>query len=115
MRYLDWKAGDRIAFQGIGSVTLIHVGWRKYIPGLRKTRLTHNLVPGEIYEIDSLTTHTEFVLRHPVVVVYLKGFRFLEHGGVGFPAQWFRKVQTRKTDISTFTAMLRGTRQKVGA
>lgn len=108
MSYLDWKVGDRVVFVGSGGNVFLHhsKGWRAYIPGFRKTKLSHHLAGGEVYRIEAITTHTDIYRNEPIVCIYLKGFRFREDGRVGFPAKWFRKVQPRKTDISIFTAML---------
>lgn len=105
--YLDWKVGDKVVFVHEGTVTVIRRGWRKYLPA---KLLTHNLVAGEVYTVSGITTQFDHLSQTDVVSVYLRGFAFREAKNVPFPAIWFRKVQTRKTDISCFEAILRGAR-----
>jgi len=111
MSYLDWKVGDRVVLVDCSRlVQFNHKGWRKFIPGLGKFIMTHQLVVGETYEIEAVTTHNDLTTGEPIVCIFVKGFRFNEHKGVAFPAAWFRKVQPRKTDISIFEAILHGAR-----
>ena len=112
MSYLNWHVGMRVVFIGGGHVNLIGKGWRKFLPA---KKLSHNLVEGEAYTIRAMTTHFDHVSNRDVVVIYLNGFAHKEAAFVGFPAQWFRPLVTRKTDISVFTAMLHGTDQTVDA
>lgn len=106
MSYLDWHVGMKVVYVGGGSVLLTRSGWRRFVPGFKRTPLTHNLIIGEVYTIERLVTHTNVVDVQPVVCIHVAGQRYREHSGVAFPAKFFRPIQPRKTDISVFTAML---------
>ena len=92
--------GAKVVFVGGRGVTAWYTGWRRFIPGLNKTRLTHNLVANETYTVQSVRTHNETFTGEQIVCAYLVGFRFREIEGMAFPAEWFRPVQYRDTSAT---------------
>lgn len=102
--YLDWHVGMKVVF----------VGWPYDTQGAGT-----NLIPGSMHtieEIDLITKGTPFDSfdgdgNMPEDTIYIR-----IHGDEYWAiASAFRPVQTRQTDISVFTALLTGTKQKAPA
>lgn len=100
--YRDWQVGDRVVCIDASPIISNEAGSPK------------GLAEGRFYRIRWIG---EFYFDGPeqtVIAVRLDGYiRDKDDTPVG--ANRFRKVQPRKTDISIFTAMLHGERQKVDA
>lgn len=103
-QYLSWHVGMKVVCVNVRfSVEWFPSGWRRFFGG---KKLTHNLVCGETYTIESIVVHHDIITNDEIVCVFLKGFRFKEKKNIGFPAGVFRPAQERKTDISCFTKLL---------
>lgn len=101
-QYLDWKVGDRVVYAPSD-------------PTRARGKRHKPLTVGRVYTIREM-------LGHPLtgeVGVMLAEVVNTIHPAYGrergYYARSFRKVQSRKTDISIFTAMLHDKRSKVGA
>ncbi|MET3790671.1 hypothetical protein [Aquamicrobium terrae] len=99
MSYLDWKIGDRVIFVGypekIGAFS-----------GKKRLNRVPFLAIGEEYAILDMCIRKRFAKgRHKGPSIFV-GCVDVEHGKVWHHHSGFRKIQTRKTDISIFTALL---------
>ena len=96
MAYLDWHVGMNV-------VCINASGWfcanHPAPPGIARP------IEGNVYAV----THLDWDEDEDILFVGLSGYSE-DHG---FDARAFRPVQTRKADISVFTAMLHDERQKV--
>lgn len=103
MSYLDWHVGMKVVCVDASAANYDPLGYTSPpIPDL------NGLKEGRIYTI------REVVDFYGVVGIHLQEIvRPLTRRGIEVPyaAARFRPVQTRKTDISIFTAMLHGTKE----
>lgn len=108
MAYLDWKVGDKVVCVDDRPSGL--PGTDADLDGLRR---------GSVYTIRSIGQVPGYHPAAGLIVINLteihRRVRGSSNNEIGFDARRFRPVQTRKTDISQFTAMLHDQRQKVPA
>lgn len=115
MNYLEWHVGMKVVcVNDRYKCVLIYrrwFGWRK-----SERIILHNLNRGDVYTVTGMD---KIVLKdgRDHVGVFLAEAQHFDTGGpsLSFPAQLFRPVQTRKTDISVFTKLLKGKRVEVDA
>lgn len=114
MSYLDWKVGDNVVC--IASAERISV-MQALNPGSNYPR------SGGVYTIREIRDDNRIDGRLTLLLVEIDNSHFIGvktdsgygYKEPGFPVTGFRKVQRRKTDISIFTAILHGQRDKVRA
>lgn len=97
------KVGDKVAYIGCPRIRM----WKKFF-GMFKlpTEAKHNLVVGEIYEVQNISL-VELLDGEVVVGFHIKGFQLRGWGfSLPFPAELFRPLQTRQTNISVFERLL---------
>lgn len=103
MSYLDWKVGDKVVCIKTGV-------WSNSMVGEKHPQY------GETYTIRDIAPGPD-TGRPCIRLVEIVNPR-RRHGGTIETTYWaerFRPVQTRKTDIAIFTAMLDSTKSKVSA
>lgn len=107
MSYHDWYVGMRI----VCISQPVDKGWGHEMP-----------VVGRVYTIRTIgeSLGGDIVVRLVEVVNRERSYPSKKHrrilsGEICFAASNFRPIQTRKTDISIFTAMLTGDKWKVDA
>jgi len=110
MNYRDWHVGMRV-------VCIKRVNPRTRISGARYPDYRGIYTIREIRDDKRKDGLLTILLREIdnsdfIGVLLPNGYGYLEPG---FPANAFRPVQPRKTDISIFTAMLHDRHQKVSA
>lgn len=104
-QYLDWKVGDRVVFVGPAKrVSIARSGLMGFLFG--KKRLHHSLEADATYTIKGIGSHFELNRHERLVCVLLVEACFSGSPTTGFPAEWFRKVQPRKTSIAIFERLL---------
>lgn len=94
MSYLDWKVGDRVVCVDAEGVHMVG----------------QPLKHGKVYVIRAV--YLSYESQQPSVRLegVINPIHLASGNEVGYYARRFRKVQTRKTDISCFTAILNGHR-----
>jgi hypothetical protein len=86
---------------------------KKFLGLIPYTKWWSELVEGEVYTVTSIFVGHEYASGREGVAVTLAETNNYE--GSGFRATRFKPVQTRKTDISIFKAMLNPSKQGVPA
>ena len=107
MAYLDWKVGDKVVCVSVPDDR----GWGHQLPEIRRIYTIREIGVG--LGGDVVVKLAE--IHNPRRTYNSTKFGRTVTGEVCFGARHFRPVQTRKTDISQFTAMLHDQRQKVPA
>lgn len=101
MSYLDWHVGMKVVcveeFEHNGTEHLPLVGAIYTLRGLRRSKYTDRLY---VQLVEVVNVPRQYAG---------------EFGEPWFSVEGFRPVQTKKTDISVFQAMLTGNKQKVEA
>lgn len=105
MSYLDWHVGMKVVCVNDNyRVSLVTRRWFGLMK--RDIRILHNLNKGDTYTITGMVK-LQADGGIELVAIFVDGAR---HFGLPvewpFPATLFRKIETRKTDISIFTALL---------
>lgn len=109
--YLDRHVGMKIVC--ISDEYELTITTRRWF-GLRSTeqRIRHNLTCGDVYTLTSMHKKTTSV--GDLIFVHVAEARHIGiEPDIPFPAKLFRPMQTRQTDISVFTDMLKDVREKV--
>lgn len=106
-QYLDWKVGDKVVCISVPE----DMGYGHQLPEIRRIytirQIGLGLAFGVVVKLDEI--------RNQSRTYNSSKFGRTVTGEICFGARHFRPVQTRKTDISIFTAMLHDQRQKVPA
>lgn len=108
MNYLEWHVGMKVVYLGGAHLLLRRHGIRRLLGKWSRTPSRLNI--GDVYELDVISIGRDRVTGLAEVGIGLKDDPDGEEGL--HPARCFRPAQTRQTDISVFTALLTGTKQK---
>lgn len=105
MNYLDWHVGMKVVFVG-------YPGEAGAFAGDKQIKRVPFLTVGKIYTILDMCVRSRYARSKWAGPSFYVGCDHVEYGRVWHHGAGFRPLESRGTDISIFTSMLNGAKER---